>query len=119
MHIGKKSVICPTLKMHGYNMEKVLSDKYLGDILCSSGSNSLNLKDRIGKGIGKINEIMSILETISFGQNYFQILVQLREALFINSVLTNVDIWFGLKDSDITDLEEPTQESIQNSSNHP
>ena len=106
MHIGKKSVICPTLKIHGYNMEKVLSDKYLGDILCSSGSNSLNLKDRIGKGIGKINEIMSILDTISFGQNYFQILVQLREALFINSVLTNVDIWFGLKDSDITDLEE-------------
>ena len=85
MHIGKKSVICPDLEIHGHKREKVFSDKYLGDILSSNGSNSLNLKERIGKGIGKINEIIGILDTISFGHQYFRILVQLREAMFINS----------------------------------
>ena len=86
-------------------MEKVFSDKYLGDILSSNGSNSLNLKERIGKGIGKINEIIGILDTISFGHQYFRILVQLREAMFINSILTNVDIWMGVKESDMNELE--------------
>ena len=105
MHIGKKSVICPDLKIHGHKMEKVFSDKYLGDILSSNGSNSLNLKERIGKGIGKINEIIGILDTISFGHQYFRILVQLREAMFINSILTNVDIWMGVKESDMNELE--------------
>ena len=37
MHIGKSSVICPDLKIHGHKMEKVLSDKYLGDILSYNG----------------------------------------------------------------------------------
>ena len=106
MHIGKSSVICPDLKIHGHKMEKVLSDKYLGDILSYNGSNSSNLKDRIGKGIGKINEIVSILDTISFGHQYFRILILLREAMFINSILTNVDIWYGVKETEISELED-------------
>ena len=106
MHIGKNTVICPDLKIHGHKMEKVMSDKYLGDILSSNGTNSINLKERIGKGIGKINEILSILDTISFGHQYFRILILLREAMFINSILTNADIWFGVKDSEVSELED-------------
>ena len=87
-------------------MEKVFSDKYLGDILSSNGTNCINLKERIGKGIGKINEILSILDTISFGHQYFRILILLREAMFINSILTNTDIWYGVKESEVTELED-------------
>ena len=106
LHIGQKSLLCPDLKIHGYNMEKVDSDKYLGDILSASGSNTLNLKDRVGKGIGKINEIISILETISFGYQYFKIVVLLREAMFLNSILTNAEVWYGLKSCEIKELED-------------
>ena len=103
---GQKHLPCPDLKIHGYNMEKVDSDKYLGDILTVTGSNTLNLKDRVGKGIGKINEMISILETISFGYQYFRIDVLLREAMFLNSVLTNSEVWYGLKPCEIKELED-------------
>ena len=78
----------------------------MGDILSASGSNTLNLKDRVGKGIGKINEIISILETISFGYQYFKIVVLLREAMFLNSILTNAEVWYGLKSCEIKELED-------------
>ena len=87
-------------------MEKVASDKYLGDIIADNGSNTLNIKDRVGKGIGKINEIVSILETISFGHKYFRIVVLLREAMLLNSILTNAEIWYGLKSCEILELED-------------
>ena len=106
IHVGKESVLCPTLKIHGYDMEKVSDDKYLGDILSSDGKNSINLKDRIGKGLGSISEIMSILDTISFGTQYFKMLKMLRESLFINSILTNAEVWYGVKYSEIKELEE-------------
>ena len=106
MHIGRKLPVCPELKIHGHKMEKVTEDKYLGDILSSTGSNTPNLRARIARGIGKINEIISILETISFGHQYFRIVVLLREALFLNSILTNVEVWYGLKSCEISELED-------------
>ena len=106
LHVGKKMDMCPELKIHGYKMERVSHDKYLGDILSTDGSNSINIKDRIGKGIGCISDIMSIVNTISFGYQYFRIFVSLREAMFINGILTNADIWYGIKDSELKELED-------------
>ena len=97
MHIGKESVLCPDLKIHGYNMEKVSSDKYLGDILSSDGRNSINMKERIGKGIGIISEIMSIMDTISFGFKYFRMLILLREAMFCSSTGFSRTPKFGME----------------------
>ena len=48
---------------------------------------------------------MRILETISFGKSYFQIALSLREAMFINGILTNVEIWYGLTKAEIEQLE--------------
>ena len=42
MHIGKCLHECPSLKVHGFQMEKVSSDTYLGDIVSSDGKNRLN-----------------------------------------------------------------------------
>ena len=106
IHIGKDSVLCPTLKIHGFNMQKVKEDKYLGDILSSGGKNTTNLKDRIGKGLGIISEIMSILDTISFGFQYFRIFAILREAMFLNGILTNAEVWYGVKNCEIEGLED-------------
>ena len=87
-------------------MQKVLNDNYLGDIISADGSNKENLKDRIGKGHGCISEIMSILDTISFGSQYYRMFTLLRESMFINSILTNAEIWFGLKESELSELED-------------
>ena len=40
-------------------MEKVHSDTCLEDILSYDGKNKLNIKERVGKGVGKITEIIS------------------------------------------------------------
>ena len=106
IHIGKKCEFCPDLKIHGNRMEKVHSDTYLGDILSSDGKNKLNIKDRVGKGVGKMTEILNTLETVSFGVKYFKIFNLLREAMFVNGTLTNADIWYGLEANDLKELED-------------
>ena len=105
LHVGKKSFTCPDLKVHGHTMESVFKDKYLGDVLSADGTNDATLRDRKGKAIGCMNNIMSILDTISFGHHYFSILITLRESMFINCILTNSEVWFGLKESDLKELE--------------
>ena len=106
IHIGKSSEFCPSLKIHGYEMEKVSQDTYLGDIITSDATNKVNIKDRVGKGVGKMTEIFNILETVSFGSCYFQIFNLLRESMFINGTLTNAEIWYGLDPDDLKELED-------------
>ena len=57
MHVGKESSICPKLKVHGTDMQKVTSDEYLGDIISADGTNTLNIAKRVSKGLGIITEI--------------------------------------------------------------
>ena len=73
MHIGKQNGECPELKVHGYTMERVSSDVYLGDIISSDGKNKLNIESRVAKGLGIVSQIMDKLKTVSFGEHYFQI----------------------------------------------
>ena len=106
LHIGQKNFTCPELKVHGHVMETVSTEKYLGDILSSNGTNDATLQDRKGKAIGCMNNIISILDTISFGHHYFNILILLRESMFINCILTNSEVWYGLKENDLKELEK-------------
>ena len=106
LHIGKNSNFCPTLQVHGTQMNKVTEDTYLGDIISNDGRNTKNINNRIGKGLGKISDIMNMLEKISLGQKYFKIALVLRESLFLNSILTNSDVWYGLTKTDIKLLED-------------
>ena len=96
LHIGKSSELCPTLQVHGTNMSHVTYDTYLGDVISSDGKNTRTINSRIGKGLGKMTEIMNILEKVSLGHNYFKIALLLRESMFLNSILTNAEIWIGL-----------------------
>ena len=61
---------------------------------------------RVGKGIGIISQTINILETVSFEKYYFQIAMTLRESMFLNGILTNSDVWYNLKKSEIEELEE-------------
>ena len=106
LHIGKPSKWCPTMKVHGKEADRVSEALYLGDIVSEDGRNTKNIKSRVSKGMGIVTDIMDILNTVSFGANYFQIAIVLREARLINGMLTNCEIWYGLQKGEIEQLEE-------------
>ena len=49
---------------------------------------------------------MNILETVSFGNFFFEIAMTLRESMFLNAILTNAEVWYNLTKSEIEELEE-------------
>ena len=106
LHVGKVSEFCHGMKVHGKQAERVTETQYLGDILRADGKNVSNIKSRVGKGIGLISDIMSILKCVSFGSHYFEIAKVLREARLINGILTNAEIWYSLGISEIESLEK-------------
>ena len=50
IHVGGNNKFCPTLKVHGTEMESVKEDTYLGDIISGNGKNTKNIQNRIAKG---------------------------------------------------------------------
>ena len=105
MHIGKECDVCPGMKVHGQKAKNVSEAFYLGDIVRNDGKNCTNIKSRVKKGLGIVSRIMDILNTISFGKRYFEIARTLREAELINGMLTNAEVWYGIKKSEIDELE--------------
>ena len=106
LHIGAKHENCSVLKVHNTIMEDVSEDTYLGDILSSDGRNTKNIAKRISKGIGLITQIMNMLETVSLGEYYFEIAMLFREAIFLNGILTNSEIWYNLSNSEVQEFED-------------
>ena len=70
-------------------------ERYLGDLITSDGSNKTNIHSRKAKGFGIIDKIVSMLEEISFGPNYFEIAILLRSSLCISSILINSEVLYG------------------------
>ena len=105
IHVGKKTKPCPSLQVHGSKIPEVDKEKYLGDIISSDGKNTRNIQSRIAKGIGTIAQIISMLDKITLGHHYFQSALMLRESLFINSLLTNAEIWYGISSTEMKQLE--------------
>ena len=138
MHVGKKCIeeVCPELYIDGWklkeveevdtdsfavedeyeglvNMETVQHEKYLGDILTNDGKNTRNIAARKNRGIGVVNQILTILEEICFGKYYFQVAMVLRNSLLISSLLTNSEAWYNLSSKDVTELERVDEDLLR------
>ena len=87
-------------------MESVTHDTYLGDIISSDGKNTKNVKKRISKGIGISTQIINLLNSICLGEYYIEIDLLLREAMFINGILTNVEIWYTITKEEMKEFED-------------
>ena len=61
--------------------DRVTEEVYLGFIIFHDGSTTSNVKSRVSKGMGQVNVIMTMLQTVSFGEKYFDIALTLREAM--------------------------------------
>ena len=65
---------------------KTDTEKYLGDLISSDGSNKKNIQARKEKGIGIVSQIMGILEGTIYGPYYFEVGLILRSSLLVNSI---------------------------------
>ena len=104
IHVGKQKSACPKLKVHGENIGQVESETYLGDIISNDGKNHKTIQSRTSKGFGIISQMIIMLEKITIDKHYFQSALLLRESLFLNSVLLNAEIWYGLNTAEIKPL---------------
>ena len=69
------------MKVHGEPMAESKSEKYLGDIIHSSGTPKPNIARRLSRGWGKVNEILAILKEAPLGRWRVKAGLQLRELL--------------------------------------
>ena len=107
MHIGDQINLCPSLTVNKDDeMEKVKEDTYLGTVVSDDCTNNKKLDKAISKGIGSISAVMAILNETSLGNHYFEIADILRESLFINRILWNVETWYDVKKSEVEELEK-------------
>ena len=113
MHVGPKTTLCTDIKVHNDIGKKVDSDKYVGDILSSNGSNSEKIKERCDKGFGIINDIISILEELPLGKYHIPTGLKLREAMLLNGLLFNSESWHNLKDADIDKLSSIDEQLLR------
>ena len=106
MHTGKKSQhLCPSLSILGSKMLKSETQKYLGDILTTSGKINENIINRYHKGMGKVNEIMGILQEVSFGPHYFKMARLFRDSILLYSMLCSFEVLYGITNAHIEKLE--------------
>ena len=79
---------------------------YLGENLSWNGSNNENIISRVSKATGAIAEIQSILDSVSLGIHFFKIALLLRESLFLSTLLSSCETWYGLTAANIETLEK-------------
>ena len=106
IHIGRSCSQCQDLKVHGYSVEKVRFDTYLGDIITHDGSNKLNTESRVLKGLGLVCQISDILKSVTFGAHHFEIATTLRNSILIGGMLTNCEVWNTISQNEVCQLEE-------------
>ena len=78
-------------------MKTTSSDKYLGDIITNSGKIDENIQNRVNKGNGSVNSIISLLEEISFDEHHFEMAILFRNSMLINSLLCSSEVLYGVK----------------------
>ena len=106
IHVGSQNPFCPSLKIEEKRMEKVEEETYLGDKVSSCGTFHPTVSARASKGYGITNEILSILSEIPLGGHRVATGLRLREAMLINGILFNSEIWHGINNMILRKLKK-------------
>ena len=70
---------------------------------------SWQLCDRKSKGQGIVANILSIINEIPFGKHRVEVGLRLREAMLLNGMLFNSEVWHGVTNAQIASLEAVDQ----------
>ena len=95
-----------TVSNHGTKMLKSETQKYLGDVLTTSGKINENIMSRYNKGIGKVNKILGILQEVSLGPHYFKMALLFRNSILLSSMLCSYKVLYGITNAHIEKLEQ-------------
>ena len=106
LHVGKNTSCCPTLNVNSKEMLTSSQEKYLGDVLSSDGKITQNVLERYNKGVGIVNQIISMLKEVYFGYHYFEMALMFRSSMLINGILCSIESLYGLTDGHIEQLEQ-------------
>ena len=104
MHIGKDKHKCRPLQVNNSVVNTLSKETYLGSIITSDGKIDQHILDRQNKGIGIVNQILSLLKEVHFGQYYFEMVILFRNTMLINGMLFSIESVHGLKDKHIDQL---------------
>ena len=94
-------------------MKDSLKEKYLGDLVTSSGKIKATIDDRAAKGVGIVSEILALLEEIPLGSYKLDMGLKLRQAKFINGILFSSEAWHGISNDDVKVLEKIDESLIR------
>ena len=112
IHIGPKNRVknrnygCPDLKVHNAKMSDSKKEKYLGDVIDNTGKNRETVNERQRKGYAIVAEILAILDDIPLGKHKMEIGLHLRQAMLLNGMLYNSEVWHALGNEEIKILEK-------------
>ena len=107
IHICKRKSMCTqVLKVHDSTMKTVTQATYLGDVISEKGTIDETIEQRSQKAYGIISQISSMLSSISLGSFHFDIALVLREAKFVNSIMTNCEVWHNMFQYHVDALEK-------------
>ena len=104
IHVGPRKEECCQLKVHDRNMKQTTSEKYLGDVVSSSG-NGENIENREKIGRTCISDILSMLKVVGIGGHYMRVALVLRDSMLKSKLLLNSGIWHGLTNVQVNRLE--------------
>ena len=94
-------------------VDETENEKYLGQILSRDGSNTANINQKVGKGIGMKNKIKTILEHRPGGKYHFEIAVILRNAFLISSMISSSEVWYNITENEYRQLERTDETLIR------
>ena len=86
-------------------MKNSVQEKYLGDLLNTTGTVRNTIEERKNKGFGIVNEIIAILDEIPLGRYKMEIGLKLRQAMLLNGILYNSEAWHSVTEAEIKILE--------------
>ena len=114
LHISKKQSKCyNNLRAGSKTMKKSEECNYLGDILSTSGSVNNTIEKRRQKGIGICSQITGMINGLSLGHYYFKIAFIFRETMLLNGILTNLEVWHPVTDTQLEILEKVDQNYLK------
>ena len=101
-----KQVCCEGLKVHDDKITKKQYETYLGDVICSSGSNRKNIEKRTNCGVGAVSQILSTLSQVSLGHFHYEIALIFRDSMLVSKLVFSSEVWYNVKNEQYSKLEE-------------
>ena len=95
------------------NISEVSEVKYLGNKINSEGTNMADIQAKCNRGVGTINKIQTILETMFFGKFHFEVGKTMIESMLLGSIFNNIEVSYNLTKCEIEKLEKCHEMTLQ------